>query len=180
MNIHEYQAKAILKKYGVNVSEGRVIKSLDEVEGAAQELIKNGADLLVVKAQIHAGGRGKGSFKEDTNGTLGGGVQLAKSAEEAKQKAANMLGNTLVTHQTGPEGRQVKTIYIEHGSDIEKELYLSLLVDRETSRVTFVVSQAGGVDIEDVAANSPEQIITVEVDPASGLVDSMRASLHLD
>ena len=165
MNIHEYQAKSLLRKYGVLVSNGGVAKTLEEVEKVANDLAGQGADILVVKAQIHAGGRGKGRFKENNSG---GGVKVVKSAAEAKAAAANMLGNTLITHQTGSEGQKVKTIYIEHGSDIEKELYLSVLVDRATSRVTFVASQEGGVDIEEVAASHPEKIVTVPVDPASG------------
>lgn len=165
MNIHEYQAKSILRKYGVTVSSGIVVKTPQEAEKAAEELIKGGAGILVVKAQIHAGGRGKGKFKEHSNG---GGVKIAKTAAEAKALAQGMLGNTLVTHQTGPDGQKVKTVYIEHGSDIEKELYISALVDRETSRVTFVASREGGVEIEEVAEHHPEKIIKVSIDPASG------------
>lgn len=165
MNIHEYQAKQILKKYGAPVSDGKVAFTPEEAEAAAQEL---GCDLFVVKSQIHAGGRGKGKFKE-LPADAKGGVRLAKTPAEVKQNAAEMLGNTLVTIQTGPEGKQVNRLYIEAGSDIKKEYYLSLLVDRATSRVAFVASTEGGVDIEDVAHNSPEKIITLSVDPASGV-----------
>ncbi len=168
MNIHEYQAKAILRKYGVNVSNGFVAKTVAEAEKAAQELVKAGAGVIVVKAQIHAGGRGKGKFKEHANG---GGVKVVKTAEDAKKAAEGMLGNTLVTHQTGPEGQKVKTIYVEHGSDIEKELYISALVDRATSRITFIASREGGVEIEEVAEHHPEKIITVDIDPAAGFQD---------
>lgn len=165
MNIHEYQAKSILRKYGVNVSNGTAVKTAADAEKAAAELIKNGASIVVVKAQIHAGGRGKGKFKEHANG---GGVKIAKTAAEAKALAQGMLGNTLVTHQTGPVGQTVKTVYIEHGSDIEKELYISLLIDRATSRVIFIASQEGGVEIEEVAEKHPEKIIKVVIDPATG------------
>lgn len=165
MNIHEYQAKSILRKYGVTVSNGIVVKTPEEAEKAAEQLIKNGAGILVVKAQIHAGGRGKGKFKEHNNG---GGVKVVKTAADAKAFAKGMLGNTLVTHQTGPDGQVVKTVYIEHGSDITKELYISLLVDRATGRVTFVASQEGGVEIEEVAEHHPERIIKVVIDPATG------------
>lgn len=155
MNIHEYQAKEILKKYGVAVPEGAVAFTPDEAEKAAQKL---GSSLWVVKAQIHAGGRGKA-----------GGVKLAKSLEEVKQLAKEMLGMTLVTHQTGPEGKEVKRVYIEEGSDIGTELYLSMLIDRATSRITFMASAEGGMDIEEVAAKTPEKIISVPIDPACGI-----------
>jgi succinyl-CoA synthetase beta subunit len=155
MNIHEYQAKEVLRKYGVPVPSGQVAYTPKEAVQAAQGL---GGKLWVVKAQIHAGGRGKG-----------GGVKLAKSLDEVEQLAKNMIGMTLVTHQTGPEGKLVKRVYVEQGTQIKKELYLSLLVDRATSRVTFVASSEGGVEIEEVAHNHPEKIIKLAVDPAAGM-----------
>ncbi len=155
MNIHEYQAKEVLKKYGVAVPAGAVAFTPDEAEKAAQKLQTK---LWVVKAQIHAGGRGKA-----------GGVKLAKSLDEVKQLAKEMLGMTLVTHQTGPEGKEVKRVYIEEGSDIANELYLSMVIDRASSRITFMASQEGGMDIEEVAEKTPEKIITIDVDPACGL-----------
>jgi succinyl-CoA synthetase beta subunit len=166
MNIHEYQGKAVLKEFGLPVSKGRAIFSPDEAEAAAREL---GGPLWVVKSQIHAGGRGKGKFKEAAAGEKGG-VRLAKSVEEVKEFAQQMLGNTLVTIQTGPTGKQVNRLYIEEGSDIESEFYLSLLVDRETGRVAFVVSTEGGMDIEAVAHDTPEKILTFAVDPATGVM----------
>ncbi|WP_312529861.1 ADP-forming succinate--CoA ligase subunit beta [Paracoccus sp. (in: a-proteobacteria)] len=167
MNIHEYQAKALLRQYGAPVSEGHAVTKADEVKAAAGQL---GGPLWVVKAQIHAGGRGKGHFLEKEAGEKGG-VRLAKSVAEAEELARQMLGRTLVTHQTGPAGKQVNRIYIEDGSDIARELYLALLVDRQTSRVSFVASTEGGMDIEEVAANTPEKIVSFSVDPASGLSD---------
>ncbi|MBU2958531.1 ADP-forming succinate--CoA ligase subunit beta [Paracoccus sp. 1_MG-2023] len=167
MNIHEYQAKALLRQYGAPVSDGRIVMKADEAKTAAGEM---DGPLWVVKAQIHAGGRGKGSFKEAEAGEKGG-VRLAKSVEEAEELTRQMLGRTLVTHQTGPAGKQVNRIYIEDGSDIETELYLALLVDRVTSRVSFVASTEGGMDIEEVAASTPEKIVSFSVDPASGLSD---------
>lgn len=167
MNIHEYQAKQLLKSYGCPVSEGRPVLKADEAKTAASEL---DGPLWVVKAQIHAGGRGKGKFKEPEAGEKGG-VRLAKSVEEAAELAKQMLGRTLVTHQTGPAGKQVNRIYIEDGSDISRELYLALLIDRKTSRVSFVVSTEGGMDIEEVAAHTPEKILSFSVDPATGLSD---------
>jgi succinyl-CoA synthetase beta subunit len=164
MNIHEYQAKALLRTYGAPVSEGRVVLKAEDAKTAAGEL---DGPLWVVKAQIHAGGRGKGSFKEADAGEKGG-VRLAKSVEEAAEEAKKMLGRTLVTHQTGPAGKQVNRIYIEAGSGIERELYLALLVDRQTSRVSFVCSTEGGMDIEEVAASTPEKILSFSVDPATG------------
>ena len=164
MNIHEYQAKALLRSYGAPVSDGRVVLKADEAKTAAGEL---DGPLWVVKAQIHAGGRGKGSFKEADAGEKGG-VRLAKSVEEAAEEAKKMLGRTLVTHQTGPAGKQVNRIYIEDGSGIETELYLALLVDRVTSRISFVCSTEGGMDIEEVAASTPEKILSFSVDPATG------------
>jgi succinyl-CoA synthetase beta subunit len=166
MNIHEYQAKAVLKEFGVPVSKGVPILKAEEAEAAAKQL---GGPLWVVKSQIHAGGRGKGKFKEASAGDKGG-VRLAKSIDEVKEYAKQMLGATLVTVQTGPAGKQVNRLYLEDGSDIEKEFYLSLLVDRETSRVAFVVSTEGGMSIEDVAHDTPEKIITFSVDPATGVM----------
>ncbi|GGH31240.1 succinate--CoA ligase [ADP-forming] subunit beta [Alsobacter metallidurans] len=166
MNIHEYQAKAVLKEFGVPVSNGRPVFKAEEAEAAAKEL---GGPLWVVKSQIHAGGRGKGKFKEAEAGEKGG-VRLAKSVDEVKQFVGEMLGKTLVTIQTGPAGKQVNRLYIEDGSDIEKEFYLSMLVDRETSRIAFVVSTEGGMNIEDVAHDTPEKIVTFSVDPATGVM----------
>ncbi|MEP5728438.1 MAG: ADP-forming succinate--CoA ligase subunit beta [Sulfitobacter sp.] len=164
MNIHEYQAKALLRSYGAPVSDGRVVLKAEDAKSAAGEM---DGPLWVVKAQIHAGGRGKGKFKEADAGDAGG-VRLAKSVEDAAEQAKKMLGRTLVTHQTGPAGKQVNRIYIEDGSGIETELYLALLVDRQTSRVSFVCSTEGGMDIEEVAAATPEKILSFSVDPATG------------
>ena len=164
MNIHEYQAKQLLRSYGAPVSDGRVVLKAEDAKTAAGEL---DGPLWVVKAQIHAGGRGKGSFKEADAGEKGG-VRLTKSVEEAAEEAKKMLGRTLVTHQTGPAGKQVNRVYIEAGSGIQRELYLALLVDRQTSRVSFVCSTEGGMDIEEVAAATPEKILSFSVDPATG------------
>ncbi len=164
MNIHEYQAKALLRSYGAPVSDGRVVLKAEDAKSAAGEM---DGPLWVVKAQIHAGGRGKGKFKEADAGEEGG-VRLAKSVEDAAEQAKKMLGRTLVTHQTGPAGKQVNRIYIEDGSGIETELYLALLVDRQTSRISFVCSTEGGMDIEEVAENTPEKILSFSVDPATG------------
>ena len=164
MNIHEYQAKALLRAYGAPVSDGRVVLRAEEAKTAASAL---DGPLWVVKAQIHAGGRGKGKFKEAGAGDAGG-VRLSKSVEEAADEAKRMLGRTLVTKQTGPAGKQVNRIYIEDGAGIETEMYLALLVDRGTSRVSFVASTEGGMDIEDVAANTPDKILSFSVDPATG------------
>jgi succinyl-CoA synthetase beta subunit len=166
MNIHEYQAKAVLREYGVPVSSGVPILKAEDAEAAAKQLP---GPLWVVKSQIHAGGRGKGKFKEASAGDKGG-VRLAKSIEEVALFSKQMLGATLVTIQTGPAGKQVNRLYIEDGSDIEKEFYLSALVDRATSRVSFVVSTEGGMDIEQVAHDTPEKIITFSVDPATGIM----------
>lgn len=155
MNIHEYQAKEVLRNYGVPTPKGIVAFSVDEAVKAAEKL---GSAITVVKAQIHAGGRGKA-----------GGVKIAKSVEEVKKYATDILGMTLITHQTGPEGREVKRLYIEEGSSIETELYLSLVVDRSTSTVMFMGSSEGGMDIEEVAAKTPEKIIMASVDPAAGI-----------
>ncbi len=164
MNIHEYQAKALLRSYGAPVSDGRPVMRAEDAKTAAGEL---DGPLWVVKAQIHAGGRGKGHFKEADAGEKGG-VRLAHSVEEAAQEAKKMLGRTLVTKQTGPAGKTVNRIYIEDGSGIETELYLAILVDRQTSRISFVASTEGGMDIEEVAHSTPEKILTFSVDPATG------------
>ncbi len=166
MNIHEYQAKALLREFGVAVSRGVPVLKAEDAEAAAKEL---GGPVWVVKSQIHAGGRGKGKFKEASAGDKGG-VRLAKSVDEVKQFVKEMLGATLVTVQTGPAGKQVNRLYIEEGSDIDKEFYLSALVDRETSRVSFVVSTEGGVNIEEVAHKTPEKIVTFSIDPATGVM----------
>ncbi|GLH76854.1 succinate--CoA ligase [ADP-forming] subunit beta [Bradyrhizobium sp. SSBR45G] len=166
MNIHEYQAKALLHEFGVPISKGVPVLRPEDADAAAKTL---GGPVWVVKSQIHAGGRGKGKFKEASAGDKGG-VRLAKSIAEVNEFAKQMLGATLVTIQTGPDGKQVNRLYIEDGSDIEKEFYLSLLVDRETSKVAFVVSTEGGVNIEDVAHSTPEKIITFSVDPATGVM----------
>ncbi|MFN7321042.1 MAG: ADP-forming succinate--CoA ligase subunit beta, partial [Methylobacterium sp.] len=165
MNIHEYQGKAILKAYGANVSAGYPAMTVAEAVEAAKKLP---GPLFVVKSQIHAGGRGKGKFKE-LPADAKGGVRLSRSLEQVRANAAEMLGNTLVTLQTGPAGKQVNRLYIEDGSDIEKEFYLSMLVDRATSRIAFVVSTEGGMNIEEVAHNTPEKIVTVQVDPVTGV-----------
>ena len=164
MNIHEYQAKALLRSYGAPVSEGRAVLRAEEAKTAAGQLE---GPLWVVKAQIHAGGRGKGTFKEADAGEAGG-VRLTRSVAEAAQEAAKMLGRTLVTKQTGPAGKQVNRIYIEDGASIESEFYLALLVDRGSSRVSFVASTEGGMDIEEVAHATPEKILSFTVDPATG------------
>jgi succinyl-CoA synthetase beta subunit len=164
MNIHEYQAKAVLKDFGVPVSAGGAAFTVDEAVAAARALP---GPLYVVKSQIHAGGRGKGKFKE-LSPDAKGGVRLAKSIDEVKAHASDMLGNTLVTVQTGPAGKVVNRLYIEDGSDIARELYLSILVDRATGNIGFVVSTEGGMDIETVAHDTPEKIHTFHVDPAAG------------
>jgi len=166
MNIHEYQGKAILKEFGAPVSAGFPALTVAEAVEAAKKLP---GPLYVVKSQIHAGGRGKGKFKE-LGPDAKGGVRLAKSVAEVEAHAKEMLGNTLVTIQTGETGKQVNRLYIEDGSDIEKEFYLSALVDRETSRIAFVVSTEGGMDIEAVAHDTPEKIETFSVDPATGIM----------
>jgi succinyl-CoA synthetase beta subunit len=165
MNIHEYQAKQILSKCGVNVIKGAVAYNVAEAEAAAKDL---GGPIWVVKSQIHAGGRGKGKFKEASAGSAGG-VRVVKSIADVKQAADQMLGATLVTHQTGPKGKEVKRVYIEDGCDIDRELYLSLLIDRSTARVTIIACQEGGMDIEQVAAETPEKIMTIAIDPAMGM-----------
>src|SRR5947207_5148305 len=156
MNIHEYQAKALIGKFGVATPQGHVAYTADEAGQAAEKL---GGPVWVVKAQIHAGGRGKA-----------GGVKVVKSIDDVKKESARILGSTLVTHQTGPHGKKVNRLYIEEGSAIDREFYLSALIDRETSRVAFVVSTAGGMDIEEVAHKQPEKIMTFAVDPATGVI----------
>ena len=155
MNIHEYQAKELLRKFGVAVPKGGVAYTPDEAVKVANEL---GGPVWVVKAQIHAGGRGKG-----------GGVKLAKSVDEVKSLADEMIGMNLVTHQTGPGGKEVSRVYVEDGCDIARELYLGILIDRATSRITVMASTEGGMEIEEVAAKTPEKIIKVAIDPATGL-----------
>ncbi|GAA5047669.1 MULTISPECIES: ADP-forming succinate--CoA ligase subunit beta [Erythrobacteraceae] len=166
MNIHEYQAKELLAKFGIGVPTGYPAMSVEEaVEGAK----KLPGPLYVVKAQIHAGGRGKGKFSE-LPADAKGGVRLAKSIEHVEQDAKDMLGNTLVTVQTGDAGKQVNRLYVTDGVDIAKEYYLSMVIDRETSRVAMIVSTEGGMDIEDVAHNTPEKITTITIDPATGFM----------
>lgn len=164
MNIHEYQGKELLRRYGVAVLDGVLAKTPDEAAAAAEKL---GGPVVVVKSQIHAGGRGAGHFAEDPGGK--GGVRVVKGAAAAREAAAAMLGHTLVTKQTGPQGKVVNQVYVEAGCDIARELYLSLLLDRETARITIVASAEGGMDIEHVAETSPEKIFRAAVDPASGL-----------
>ena len=157
MNLHEYQSKRLFADYGIPVPRGIPADSADAAVKAAEEL---GGDLWVVKAQVHAGGRGKA-----------GGVKLARTLDEVRDYADGMLGKTLVTHQTGPEGLPINTVYVEQGSDIDRELYLSMLVDREVSRISFIASAAGGMDIEKVAAETPEKIFSVAIAPDAGLQD---------
>ncbi len=156
MNIHEYQAKAVLREFGVPVPRGIPAFSVDEAEKAAKEL---GGPVWVVKAQIHAGGRGKA-----------GGVKVVKSIDDVKREATRLLGSTLVTHQTGPHGKEVRRLYIEDGSAIDREYYLSALIDRATSRVAFVASTEGGMEIEEVAHTHPEKILSFSIDPATGFM----------
>jgi succinyl-CoA synthetase beta subunit len=163
MNLHEYQSKALFAEYGIPVPQGYPASTPQEALDAARKL---GGDLWVVKAQVHAGGRGKA-----------GGVKLCHSEEEVGEHAGNMLGTQLVTHQSGPEGLPVNIVYVEAGSDIAAELYLSLLVDRDVGQVSFIASAAGGMDIEQVASDTPEQIFTVAVDPGKGLTDAQAAEL---
>ena len=165
MNIHEHQAKAVLSEFGVAVPRGFAAYTVEEAVDAANKL---GGPVFVVKSQIHAGGRGKGRF-EGLGPDAKGGVRVVKSVDEVKANAAEMLGRVLVTHQTGPKGKQVNRLYIEEGAAIAKEFYLSLLVDRETSRVSVVASTEGGMDIEDVAHSTPDKIHTFSIDPASGV-----------
>ncbi|MFP5328945.1 MAG: ADP-forming succinate--CoA ligase subunit beta [Alphaproteobacteria bacterium] len=180
MNIHEYQAKELLAKHGVPVPAGHAAMSVEEAVDAAGKLP---GPLWVVKSQIHAGGRGKGRFKE-LGPDAKGGVRLAQSIDEVREHAAEMLGKTLVTVQTGPAGKQVQRLYITDGVDIEREFYLALLVDRETSRIAVVASTEGGMDIEQVAHDTPEKIATFTIDPATGLMPhhgrALAAALGLD
>jgi succinyl-CoA synthetase beta subunit len=166
MNIHEYQAKAVLAAFAAPISAGKPALTPDEAVAAAKALP---GPIWVVKSQIHAGGRGKGKFKEASAGDKGG-VRLARSVDEVKRFATEMLGATLVTVQTGPAGKQVSRLYIEDGSKIDRELYLSALIDRKTSRVSFVLSTEGGVNIEDVAHKTPEKIHSFSIDPATGVM----------
>jgi succinyl-CoA synthetase beta subunit len=164
MNIHEYQGKELLKRYGVTVLDGYVAWTPEEAEAAAAKLP---GPVFVVKSQIHAGGRGAGHFADDPDGK--GGVRVVKSAAEVRAAAEAMIGHTLITKQTGPTGRAVRRVYVEAGCDIARELYLSLLVDRITGRVTIIASTEGGMEVEEVAATHPEKILRVGVDPASGI-----------
>ena len=173
MNIHEYQAKQVLKGYGAPVADGVAIFEASEAEAAAKSLP---GPLYVVKSQIHAGGRGKGKFKE-LPADAKGGVRVCRSADEARASIAEMLGKTLVTKQTGPAGKQVNRLYLEDGAAIDRELYLSILVDRGTSKVSFVASTEGGMDIEAVAEHTPEKIITVAIDPETGVTEADAAKL---
>ena len=173
MNIHEYQAKQLLKGFGAPVAAGVAITDAADARAAAEQLP---GPLYVVKSQIHAGGRGKGKFKE-LGPDAKGGVRLAKTIDEVEAHAKDMLGNTLVTAQTGDAGKQVNRLYIEDGADIARELYLSILVDRTVGRVAFVVSTEGGMDIEAVAHDTPEKIVTVAIDPLAGVTDADAAAL---
>ena len=164
MNIHEYQAKQLLAKYGVAVPKGGVAYTPDEAVKAAEAL---GGSVWVVKSQIHAGGRGAGRFKDDTSDK--GGVRVVKSVEDVRENVAAMLGKVLVTKQTGADGREVKRVYVEEGCDIARELYLGILIDRATSRVTLMASTEGGMEIEEVAEATPEKILRIDIDPATGM-----------
>jgi succinyl-CoA synthetase beta subunit len=174
MNIHEYQAKKLLAGFGVPVSRGEPILAASDIEAAIDALP---GPVYVVKSQIHAGGRGKGKFRELAEDAKGG-VRVSFSADEAKANAQEMFGKTLVTNQTGPDGKQVNRLYIEDGAEIDKELYLSILVDRETSRISFVASTEGGMDIEAVAHDTPEKIHTIGIDPVNGITDEDVAKLN--
>tara|TARA_R110000787_G_scaffold285173_2_gene400195 strand:+ start:154333 stop:155529 length:1197 start_codon:yes stop_codon:yes gene_type:complete len=165
MNIHEYQGKQLLAKYGVAVPKGHVAYTIDEAVKAAETL---GGGLCVVKSQIHAGGRGAGRFKDKPEGK--GGVRVSKTVAEVKENAEEMLGHILITKQTGPAGKEVKRLYVEEGCDIARELYLGMLLDRETSQLTFMASTEGGMEIEEVAHATPEKIIKVAIDPATGIM----------
>ena len=165
MNIHEYQGKQLLSKYGVAVPKGHVAYTVDEAAKAAEEL---GGGICVVKSQIHAGGRGAGRFQDNPDGK--GGVRVSKSVDEVRENAGEMLGHVLVTKQTGEAGKEVKRLYIEEGCDIARELYLGMLLDRETSWLTIMASTEGGMEIEEVAAETPEKIIKVAIDPATGIM----------
>jgi len=174
VNIHEYQAKQLLKGYGLPVAEGVPVLKVEEAAAAAARLP---GPLYVVKSQIHAGGRGKGKFKE-LGPDAKGGVRLSRSADEVVANVKEMLGNTLVTKQTGPSGKQVNRLYIEDGADIDRELYLSILVDRTVGRIAFVVSTEGGMDIEQVAHDTPEKIVTLAIDPDKGVTAQDVAALN--
>jgi succinyl-CoA synthetase beta subunit len=167
VNIHEYQAKALLRSYGLPVSDGRAVLKAEDAKTAAGAV---DGPVWAVKAQIHAGGRGKGHFLEPAAGEKGG-VRIARSVEEAANEARKMLGRTLVTLQTGPAGKQVNRVYIEDGADIARELYLALLIDRKSSRISIIASTEGGMNIEEVAHDTPEKILTETIDPATGLSD---------
>jgi len=164
MNIHEYQAKSLLKRYGVAVPKGGVAYTPQEAEKVAKEL---GGPVWVVKSQIHAGGRGAGRFKDNPQGK--GGVRVVKSIEDVVKNVGEMVGHVLVTKQTGAAGKEVKRVYIEEGCDIQRELYLGMLIDRATSRVTVMASTEGGMEIEEVAAEHPEKILKIDIDPVTGL-----------
>ncbi len=164
MNIHEYQAKQLLRDYGVTVPNGGVAFTVDEAATQAEQL---GGPVYVVKSQIHAGGRGAGKFQDNPEGL--GGVRVVKSLDEVRESAGEMLGHVLITKQTGPAGKEVKRIYVEEGCDIARELYLGMLLDRETSRLTMMASTEGGMEIEEVAAETPEKILKVSIDPATGM-----------
>ncbi len=164
MNIHEYQAKSLLQKFGVAVPKGGVAYTPQEAEKVAKGLA---GPVYVVKAQIHAGGRGAGHFAENPSGK--GGVRVVKSTDDVAKAAADMLGHVLVTKQTGPKGREVKRIYVEEGCDIKRELYLGMLIDRRTSRITVMASTEGGMEIEEVAAKHPEKILRIAIDPVTGM-----------
>lgn len=172
MKIHEYQAKEILKRFNVPVQDGLAVKNLSEIDGAISELQSRGINQYVVKSQIHAGGRGKGKLYNPSNReelVLEGGVKFTTSAEKAKEYASKMLGNLLITHQTGSEGKVVKTLFVAEGLDYKKELYLGILLDRAVSKNVIMASTEGGVEIEKVAEETPEKIIKIWVDPAVGL-----------
>jgi succinyl-CoA synthetase beta subunit len=180
MNIHEHQAKELLRQFGVPVPRGQAAFNPEEAQRAAESL---GGPVYVVKSQIHAGGRGKGKF-EGLGPDAKGGVRVVKSVEDVRKNAEEMLGRTLVTVQTGPKGKQVNRLYIEEGADIARELYLSLLVDRETSKVAVIASTEGGMDIEEVAHATPEKIHTLQIDPVTGVMPhhgrSLATALGLD
>ena len=165
MNIHEYQGKQLLAKYGVSIVDGGVAYTVDEAVKCAEEL---GGPIYVVKSQIHAGGRGAGRFQDNPDGE--GGVRVVKSIDDVRKSAEEMLGHILVTKQTGPAGKEVKRLYIEDGCDIARELYLGMLLDRDTSRLTMMASTEGGMEIEEVAHDTPEKILKVSIDPATGML----------
>src|SRR5262245_57302638 len=166
MNIHEFQAKQLLAQYGVAVPPGKVCDTPEAARQAASEILAKGAGLLVIKSQIHAGGRGKGTFKSGFQG----GVKLCKTADDVFEKARAMLGNVLVTKQTGPEGKLVSKVLIASAPDIQKELYVAVLLDRAISRPIVMASTEGGMDIEEVAAKTPEKIVKEPIDPAVGMM----------